>query len=231
MKQTTYSLLALTVLSLFAASASAQTIVNFENIDRLDSSKSWAPKSGDSSTTHALVSGASSTNNGDVFVVALNFDLTGLSTQIQSATAITFEIDYTWASEAQLNIELLGFGKIDSTVVAEDATAVATSAGIKTGFTTGGGSSGTTVLGTLSYDVTSIVQSMDTNGFTFAGFRIVAPDKMPGPSDGSGDVLGFYRYDNIPEGAATLTIIPEPGTFALFAGLATFALVSCRRKV
>lgn len=203
--------------------------LNFENIDRLESNQGWAPRN---TAGTALIVGESSTATNDVFIVALSFDLTGQATAIQNATEITFDIDYTWVSNSGTNIELLGFGRADAALAATYATTTATSADTILGntLTTGGSSSSDTVLGTLSYDVTSILKNLVDNSFDYAGFRLTAPSKLPGPSAGSGDVVGFYRFGDIPVDAATLTIIPEPSSLMLL-GLAGVALaVALRRR-
>lgn len=196
-----------------ATAASAQSTINFSDIDRLQSSGSgWNFSS--SPAGDDLLVGKGST--GTQFQTIITFDIASFATLIDSASSISFSIDYDNVNGGGVDLEAIGFGKTAGDVVASDGTTSGTSAG--------------TILagdfsapGTATYDVTTIVQSITDD---FVAFRLTTDFGAAGNSE-------FVRFGNratVTSDAAQLVIVPEPGAFALLAGCAGLAFVALRRR-
>jgi hypothetical protein len=84
--------------------------------------------------------------------------------------------------------------------------------------------SGITATGSANYDVTALLQGLDfsTNKQVYFRFEIDAPTTSPGAVVNTGN--GNFA-------ASTLTIVPEPSTYALLAGFLTLGLVLVRRRI
>jgi hypothetical protein len=84
--------------------------------------------------------------------------------------------------------------------------------------------SGITATGSANYDVTALLQGLDfsTNTQVYFRFEIDAPTTSPGNVANTG--AGNFA-------ASTLTIVPEPSTYALLAGMLTLGLVIVRRRI
>lgn len=220
MKNHMRNALAATTAAFIVSTATGQTIVNFDDIDRFHkgtSSGSWTL----GSSTSALLVGEGTTTN--VFMVVATFDISSLSSEIASASTITFSVDYELVNNDGVDIEAIGFGKTSGTVVTSDATEAGASAGSIPASTFAASPTG----GTATYDVTTIVQSATDD---FIAFRLTSNITPPGPQ--TGNYVQFYNRNTIPADGARLAItaIPEPGTYALLAGCAGLALMVARRR-
>ncbi len=213
----------LTALFLFGAcvsSLSAQTIA-WNNVNRLNSTNgtTWTPDPS-TSGSHSLLVGDSS-NNSTMFETGVTFDISSFATEIASASTITLELDYDSLLGSPFPVEAYGFG--------------ASSGAIGTSFHSNGmaGSSAGTVSSflaapnTISYDVTTIVQSI-SGSEDFANFLLSA-NLTTNAGGGVADAIGFYRDSTLAATGARLVVVPEPSAYALLAGLICLSYMLKRR--
>jgi hypothetical protein len=91
-----------------------------------------------------------------------------------------------------------------------------------------GGSLVTVNPGNTSYDITSIIQSLSVTGSTdqlYFRFQVDAPTSTPG-----GGTAVFPNLDASSLTIGGITPVPEPSTYALFAGAMVLGLVMLRRR-
>lgn len=206
--------------SILVGSVSAQTIA-WENVNRLNSTNgtTWTPDPSNSGS-HALLVGDSS-NGSTLFETGVTFDISSFATEIAGASSITLELDYDSLLGSPFPVEAYGFG--------------ASSGAIGTSFHADGmaGTSAGTVSSfsaaphTISYDVTSIVQSI-SGSQDFANFLLSA--NLTSNAGGAADAIQFYRDNTLAATGARLVIVPEPGIFALLVGLTGLGFVALRRR-
>ncbi|MDQ8208582.1 PEP-CTERM sorting domain-containing protein [Coraliomargarita sp. SDUM461003] len=209
------------------ASSFGQTNVAYSDAERMNKQGSgdWAYDGGSDSAFNV---GDSSTA-GRTFETAVLINISSFDAEIAAASSISFNIAYS---------DVLGAGQdVTAYVFGTDATALSgtNSIGPISFHNSGvGGSSAGTILagnfsapGVATYDVTTIVQGL--TAFDSVGILLTANATQ----SGSADDIVFYRENTLGSqlnGGAYLTIVPEPGTFALLAGLTGLACVMMRRR-
>ncbi len=212
---------ALFILVASVSALSAQTIA-WDNVNRLNSTNgtTWTPDSSNSGS-HALLVGDSS-NNSTMFETGVTFDISSFTTEIAGASSITLELDYDSLLGSPFPVEAYGFGASSGAIGSSfhNAGMAGSSAGTVSSFPA--------APNTISYDVTTIVQSI-SGSQDFANFLLSA-NLTSNAGGGVADAIQFYRDTTLAATGARLVIVPEPGTFAFLAGLTGLGCVALRRR-
>ncbi|MDQ8194654.1 PEP-CTERM sorting domain-containing protein [Coraliomargarita sp. SDUM461004] len=167
-----------------------------------------------------------SSNNKTVFSTAWRFDITSFSTEISDATSIIFQVEVdSLLGDANTVFPSLDFLSLDTPDSGTSSSDYQNNSLLGTiDMSTAG--DGTIV----TFDVTNIVKSATTDR---VGFILKIPNATDG--DGTSAILGnnengaadLYIFV---ENNATLSLIPEPSSFALFAGSLCLSSMLLRRR-
>jgi hypothetical protein len=227
-----FGLIVLPVLFSLTASVSGQTYIEYSDAERLvqadDNIGNWAISS--SSGTVQYLAGDSSNNN-NIYEVAFTFDISSWDSEITEADLVTFDIAYDTVYGDGADLTVYIFGSNTSSVDSIGGTTFNDSA--VAGSDAGEILSSSFVVSTDSeatWDITTIVQSLLDYDYLCV---LVTSDYTENDNDSEADAITFYRDSTLSSqtnGGAYLTIIPEPGTFALLAGLIGFGAVMMRRR-
>lgn len=214
-----------------ASVASAQTIVSFSDIDRIQTPDGGSTWNIDSATNSLLLSGVSGTSTNG-FETAVIFDISAQDAAIAAAPSISFNIAYDAILGAGQDITLYTFGTNTATVAGIGA-ATFHSNGVN------GSDAGSILAGDFSapgiatYDITTIAQGLIA--FDNIAFLLFSGDLIGKSGAGPADAIQFYRQNTIgsqPNGGAYLSIaaVPEPSAFALLSGCLALVVVMTRRR-
>jgi hypothetical protein len=175
---------------------------------------------GNSVTTTNTSAIGDSKDNSKVFAMFYDFDIDADRTELTSAASIFFQVDILSLPATDFVVQLIAFDGSLAEDNVNEVTDIELTGTVVTTFNT----STITAASLLSIDVTSYVKTdaADT-GDSYSSFRLEAVDLSNGNS--VSDLLVFTDFT-----ADLVTVVPEPSTYALLAGLLAFSGVMLRRR-
>lgn len=190
----------------------AQDEISFSNIIRIESN-------GDTVTSGGAVVGRSGAQE-KTFVTVASFNISEITDEISSGGSIFFDATYTAFNSGGPDLTLYVFGKSGTGLTSADGSVVGFAS--PTTFSAGSYSAAPQE---LSFDVTTIVQSL-ADDYDYLGFRLESQYGLEvGPANNENMTFGQLGSADM-----TLRVVPEPGTYALLAGLASMCFILIRRQ-